>query len=300
MDWLRHPSVARERSRAIAALRNDKYDFRRLKKVVFLCGGQGSTRRDDLRSYFARHVDDAMVFYAEAVWPIIAAAVGSANALEVEERLANLADICIVIVESPGTFAELGAFAMSAPLRKKLLPILDSKHFGAKSFLETGPVRWVDADSNFGPSIWTDLDTILTAISEIEDRFGRLGKSRPGRVEVVAASPKHLLFFVCDLVSVFGPCPAAHVAGAVNEILEIDLPQGEVAFYLALGTAMGLLGNFLSGGVELFYRRLQDGALIAFQRKRHIDLATLRASMLSAMQSCRLCELPLAELARQP
>lgn len=298
MDWLKHPRYAHERLRVINVLRHDEYDFRGIKKVVFLCGGFESPRRNDLRAYLERFVPDALVFYAESVWAVIAATAGS-NALAMEQRLASLADICIVIVESPGTFAELGAFALSDDLRRKLLPILDSRHRGAESFLATGPVRWVDADSLFAPTIWTDLDQLLLAADQIQERLKRLKRTSPTRIKDLASSPKHLLFFVCDLVSVFGPCPREHVELTVAELLgSIASASVDTGLLLGLGKAMNLLGSFVFDGREMFFRKLSEGRLISFQRKRHIDLTTLRSDVLSAMQACRICDAVLVEFAK--
>ncbi len=298
MDWLHHPRFARERRRVLDQLRRDRYDFRRIKKVIFLCGGFRSTRRDTLNAYLERYSEDCLVFYAEAVWALIASTVPAANALAMEEKLAALSDIVIVIVESPGTFAEVGAFALSGPLREKLLPVMDVAHRGGDSFLSTGPIRWVDEESRFRPTIWTNLNQILLAAGEIDDRLKRIPKTKPMRVLDLEASPKHLIFFICDLVAVFGPCPREHIVGAVAELL----PPGvhiDVDLYLGLGKAMKLLRSFQSEGEEMFFRVLVDGKLLAFQRRRHLDLSTLRSHILSAMQACAPCAPALAELDRQ-
>ena len=299
MDWLHHPRFARERSRIIEFLRQDQYDFRKIKKVVFLCGGRVSIRRDSLNAYLERHVPDVLVFYAEAVWAVIASFTASANALAVEEKLAALADIVIVIVESPGTFTEIGAFAISDPLRAKLLPILDVRRREDESFINTGPVRWIDADSKFRPSIWVDPEQILAATDQIEERLRRLPKSTPVRIQDLSASPKHLLFFVCDIVAVFGPCPREHVAASVSDVLGSTGGTSDIDLYLGLGKAMKLLSSFTLNGCEMFFRVLNDGRLVSFQRKRHIDLPTLRSRVLSAMQACSACEPVLAELVRR-
>jgi len=134
-----------------------------------------------------------------------------------EAKLAALSDIVVIIVESPGTFAELGGFSLSDDLRKKLLPILDVKYRTGQSFVETGPVRWTDKDSVFRPAIWVNHESILEGAAALEDRLNKI-LPRPVRIIDLAASLKHLLFFICDLVAVFGPCPSAHIAFYVGEI----------------------------------------------------------------------------------
>ena len=296
-DWFNHPRYVTSRRRIVELIREDQYDFFSLKKVVFLCGGNPSPTRDALRAYLERHSKQVVPFYAEAVWAVLAARATASNALEMEEKLAALADIVMVVVESPGTFAEIGAFAMSPGLRKKLLPILDQKHFGRESFIETGPVRWIDIDSTFSPSIWTNLRLILTAANDIEDRLKRIKPTDRTFISRLAASQKHLLFFICDLVAVFGPCSQTHVAATLIELQGPGSDQ-DVAMHLGLGKAMGLLGSFELAKDEYFYRVLNGGVLTSFHRTKHLrDLPTMRSEMLSAMQVCPPCSEVLAKLA---
>ena len=146
--WLEHPRYVPVREALISYLHSDRYRFRRLAPVVFLCGAAGSASRDALRNYLSRHAPNLGVFNAERVWEHIAART-DCGALKMESDLAALADLVVIIVESPGTFAELGAFSLSDPLRKKVLPIVDRKYQNEPSFLSTGPLKWIDRESNF-------------------------------------------------------------------------------------------------------------------------------------------------------
>jgi len=49
----------------------------------------------------------------------------------------------LLVVESPGTYAELGAFSYAEHLRPKLLPILDRTYRHEDSFLASGPIKWL-------------------------------------------------------------------------------------------------------------------------------------------------------------
>jgi len=162
-SWLGHPRYLRLRERLVKHLQPPKYRFRRLHPVVFLCGANGSEGRDAIRDYLHKFSPNLFVFYAEKVWQIISN-LGEPDALQMEAALANLADLVIVIVESPGTFTELGAFSISPPLRKKLLPIVDKKHEHAASFIASGPLKWIDKESDFRPTIFTELNQILLSV----------------------------------------------------------------------------------------------------------------------------------------
>ncbi|MEO6390669.1 MAG: retron St85 family effector protein [Pyrinomonadaceae bacterium] len=144
MSWLKHPRYEPAVQRLVTYLKADKYRFKSLKPLVFLCGGRGPGPRDQIYAYLRKYWPDLHVFYAEKVWDVIASQ-GHLNALQMEETLAEMADMLVIIVESPGTFAELGAFSLSEPLRTKLLPILDIQFEGDDSFINTGPVKWIQA-----------------------------------------------------------------------------------------------------------------------------------------------------------
>src|SRR5438128_76719 len=111
MLWLNHPKFARVRDEILTAVQKNEYLFRRTPNVLFLCGAIKSKPRDRLAEYIRKKRDDTLVFYAEQVWSAISR-LEDLGALEMEAKLAALSDIVVVIVESPGTFAELGAFSL--------------------------------------------------------------------------------------------------------------------------------------------------------------------------------------------
>jgi hypothetical protein len=281
MLWLNHPKFRKVREDALVAMNREEYRFRRLKKVIFLCGGRQSNRRERLRKYLLRE-KKVLVFYAEDVWEAIVK-IQELSALELEATLAGFADLVIIIVESVGTFAELGAFSLSDKLRKKLLPVVEAQYQQEQSFLNTGPINWVDRDSIFAPSIWANLDTILESAGEIDSRIDRIPTAET-RVTDLSSSPKHLLFFTCDLVSIFGPCPVEHVTFYLERLLGKN-PESLV-LYLELACAMGLLKAWRSGETVLYRRPLDEGNLLPFHyTKKHLGIPQLRAEVISVMQS---------------
>ena len=145
-SWFEHPKYVRTRERLIESLTSSHYRFRRSEPVVFLCGGEKSIPRDELAAYLTKYNPAILLFYAEVVWGLIASRL-KLGALKMESDLAALADLVIIIVESPGTFAELGAFSNSDALRQKLLPIVDIEYQPPQnSFLALGPIRWIEAE----------------------------------------------------------------------------------------------------------------------------------------------------------
>ncbi|WP_318403348.1 retron St85 family effector protein [Photobacterium leiognathi] len=179
----------------------------------FVCGGDPKycSRRGEIEDYLSKHAKHLLTFRAEYAWETISNTQSDVNALELEEWLADLSDAVIIIVESFGTVAELGAFSLSKPLRSKLLPILDRKYKNDESFVNTGPVRWVDQDSVYSPTIYADFDTILTIVPEILIRIdssrpkfynSREGDKTLGRF---LFTKKEMLFVIILIITSIGP-----------------------------------------------------------------------------------------------
>ncbi len=240
MPWLNHPAYVPVRDQLADDLRQRIFFFGRTQPVVFLCGGSGSPRRAQI-ARFLRRQTSSLVFFAEEVWLGVGGD-SDADALEMEKGLAELADIVIVIAESPGSFTELGAFSAHEKLNVKLLPVLDRRYEAEPSFINTGPVRTVLARSRFAPSIYTSFDLVLLESSELEDRIARVPWRRHQALDSddLRESRKHLLLLIVDLVSILFPSTAEHIEYFVERIVGSRL-TARVEELLHLGVALGLL-----------------------------------------------------------
>jgi hypothetical protein len=224
------------------------------------------------------------VFYADDVWAQISSVVGQ-NALAMEQRLAELADVVCLIVESPGTFTELGAFSIHPRLRRKLLPILDVRYKSDPSFINTGPVRWIDADSRYGPSIWAPMNAVLSCATDLNDRLSRLPHQHERRAKELHLSLKHLLLLATDLVTVFGPCRDYHVDHYIRSMLDKE-PCVNTPMLLALALSVGLISSVRDAeGDTVFWCRVEHQKLRAPDHKISPPFSLLRARLISVMQS---------------
>jgi len=279
--WLSHPQYASVRDRLIESLRSPGYRFRAVDPVVFLCGGADSSTRDTLAAYLRRRDPPLQVFYAEQVWELISAR-SSRSALEMEDDLAGLSDLVIIIVESPGTFTELGAFSLSPALRRKLLPIVDIHYRADRSFISTGPLRWVDAESLYRPTVYVPLVRILDGTTEFEQRIKQIPKPEPASIIDLRTSRKHLLFFLCDLVSVIQPASAEVVEYYIDRIASSGKTSMDVSTLLALSVAMGLLTVKVvkvRGESETLFSAARPDALIRpYHHRKRLDLPSQRAA----------------------
>lgn len=283
MRWLNHPKFIPARDLALEQFRRGRLAFARAYPVIFLCGGARSLVRDRVAEYLRRR-KHLLVFYADDVWAQISSVVGQ-NALAMEQRLAELADIVALVVESPGTFAELGAFSMHPTLRKKLLPILDIRYKDDLSFINSGPVRWIDADSRYAPSIWAPMHSVLSCAADLDDRLERLPAQFERRAKELHLSLKHLLLLVTDVVTVFGPCRVYHVEYYLRVILIAD-PCVDAATLLALATSVGLISSTKApDGASVFWCRVEHQQLRAADHKVSPPFSLLRARLVSVMEA---------------
>ena len=82
---------------------------------------EGQTNREIIKEYFTKHYNDEYdIIFAEE---FVESANDGRNLLDIENIIGAYADSIIIILESPSTFAELGAFANNPELVKKILVI---------------------------------------------------------------------------------------------------------------------------------------------------------------------------------
>jgi hypothetical protein len=71
---------------------------------------------------------------------------GYSDLISFEEDIARIATIVLVIAESPGSLAELGAFASNETIRRALRIIIQTSHSIDESFIRYGPVERIKND----------------------------------------------------------------------------------------------------------------------------------------------------------
>jgi len=288
-SWVEHAKLRFACDRIVNSLSPEHYRFRRISPVIFICGGLNSAPRDVLRDYLKRRKPELQIFHAERVWELISANPGLGS-LKMESDLAALSDLIVLIVESPGTFAELGAFSHVRAIRKKLLPILDQQHRAANSFINTGPIRWIDAESDFRPTIWTRHNQILECANELELRIDAIPKPKPEKVSDLARSRKHLLFFVCDLVGLLAPTTVETIEFFMSKIApSVATKKLNVTLLVGLAEAMGLIrkDQITAHGADVtFFSPASSEALQhPYHRIKWVSLAELRTEYLSGLLS---------------
>ncbi len=117
------------------------------KVTVFLCGADRKdekTARSKMAAIFGEYPRYELL-YPEDLFDDLLAGQGQHSLLKLENILADSVDAIVLFPESPGAFAELGAFSNNENLARKMVVIANKKYMSNKSFINYGPNRLVRA-----------------------------------------------------------------------------------------------------------------------------------------------------------
>ena len=248
------------------------------KPFIFICGGHKSPRRDDIHKYINNHHPNIHTFQAETIWDAVSRS--GKSSLEIEQQLASLSDIIVIIVESPGSIAELGAFSSSRDLRKKLMLFIKEEHRDIDSFINTGPIRWTKEESPFEPVYYNEnfiLRSIKPMIRHIED-IERKFRKRYWHSHIIPESRRELLL-AADVASLLGPIPYSDIKAVFSQLGEqtSDLPTR-----LHLASAVGLINKTHVDTQPFYYKPLQNGKLVPSFYYNEGDFMKTRARVISS------------------
>lgn len=156
------------------------------KVTVFLCGGDISN--DENARYKMSEVFKEYpryeILYPEELFDDLLVGQGKHSLLTLENILAESVDAIVLFPESPGSFAELGAFSNNEALARKMIVVSDSKFKNEKSFINYGPNRLVKS-SGTGKVIYikyndlTDLYAKNRIYRNINDHISKIKKKNP-------------------------------------------------------------------------------------------------------------------------
>jgi len=114
------------------------------------------------------------IVYPEDIFDELLFGSRSSDLLSLEGLLADSVDAIVLIPESPGSFAELGAFANDEKLRQKLICIIDKKYKKDKSFINQGPLKLVKQANRNGiiyvdpNNIENEIDKLIVALKKVK------------------------------------------------------------------------------------------------------------------------------------
>ena len=180
--------------------------------AIFLCGGM-SRDQDRLRIRLGRRLTELKkspyrysIHYPEEMFEELVLGTTTHNYLELENHLAASANAVVILLASPGTFAELGAFSNRSDLKEKLVVLVERKYRGDKSFLAKGPIRYLEKNTKSQveylsfANIFQDKN--IYRISELCRRV-----SKESNIDLSLANPIRARDSVLAMIHTFEPLP---------------------------------------------------------------------------------------------
>lgn len=140
--------------------------------------------------------------------------------LTFEGVLGEISDKIIVILESEGTFCELGAFTYSDMLMRKLIVINDDEYENVKSFIRLGPLRKIEL-VNESSIIYTSYESgnsmesfrIKKMVKEISD----LGVTYKPNKKEKAIELKNFIYEIMNIIEIFQPIKKTEIQDLYKE-----------------------------------------------------------------------------------
>jgi hypothetical protein len=203
-------------------------------QLVFLCGGATDDSKTapilSARDYFYRYIRSNEPNLLKRVR--LAEEINDwfdedtfADLLELEAYLADLSDLTILFVESPGSIAELGAFAATELLCSRTLAVLNSSYKPARTFIADGPVRRIKkCDENLVRYYeWNDDDVTDSLNDDVFKDMSEelvqyvLDRTIPKERVIDQDSDGHTMFLIADLIDLIGITTATEIIECLSE-----------------------------------------------------------------------------------
>lgn len=226
---------------------------------IFTCGAASSeetgmvSAREKVMGYAQKHIKDFQFFEAESIFQKLGDK-RKKDLLSLEKELADFSDCILIFLESPGAQSELGAFAMYDDLAEITLAVNKEEYESERSFITDGPIEKVNKTSKFGEAIYTEFDSILTSMYDIEKRLSSIkrkrGKSIEGKKfeELKKENPKVKMLLISDIVSLYSPIYYSELVKVLSSIFKSDSNfdvKTDIAFLEAVGFAKRVGDNLI-------------------------------------------------------
>lgn len=248
--------------------------FKRPRKTLFFCGGQTPTNGElgpvSVRDYLYRIrplkksilncvvlAESANDLYRESRYN---------DLITFEEDIARISAVVLLIAESPGSLAELGAFSSIQSISSTLYVIMSESHYGHTSFIRHGPIErlkranedcvhaypWDTRKS--GPELARDIEPHYAAIEAfIENAL----KAVPTTLRYPAGRDERIFCIAYWLIFVAIGITFRVLCDAIRLFMD-DITEKDVKNKLySLRVAGWILVKYY-GGKEYYYTKLHE------------------------------------------
>ncbi len=202
--------------------------------------------------------------------------------LSFEEELSQLASVTVIILESPGAIAELGAFCVNEKINKNLVIVLSEDHHQSKSFITLGPLRKINDDSVLVYD-WDYENISSTVSSELpllaEDLNNHLTKNQTQQFD--ANNIGHMSFLIHELLIQFKALTSLELVDYMS-VLGVSIKGNKIKRLVYLLTLFDLVKIRKKGNREFYYAKCIESrvAFSGHKPESRIDYSELNMSLM--------------------
>ena len=269
--------------------------------------GQPST---SLRGFLIAHLErensallpDILLAEEAAEWYHNPISEGFSNLVDLEVRIAALSKLILLIVESPGSMAELGAFSFVDSLRMKLHAVLEGAYQDHRSFIMDGPIARIkvesesESDSESG-GFYTFEWLSRSKRPKIVPRSAELASEKIVKqvIEPTVNAPTrsekfdrlnagHKMLLIADLVSLGGALRLPEIVELASG-LGLETPRKELHQYLFLLQKLHFFGKTHEGKDDYFVQADASLKFVSYERSAggQFDRVRLRSDLQAAL-----------------
>lgn len=210
---------------------------------LFLCGGS-QQQQAEFRRILGKEIASVKskymysVYYPEDMFVELVLGHQRQDLLNLENMLAESVHCVIILLQSPGTLTELGAFANHERLRDKLIVIVDPEHRRKQSFISHGPIRSLLRKTRskvlYSRMDSSNLDALVKQLTEAARDIAR-NSSRTSDL----SNPVLSYGFYMALIYVFDPIPR-YVVFDILRVIQADRQD------IAMAAAETVLNRLIS------------------------------------------------------
>jgi len=199
---------------------------------IFLCGGSDPSAAA-LRSLLGRELKEARSryryrpYYPEDMFLEVSRGHVRSDMLALENLLARSVHSVVILLGSPGTFAELGAFANHDLLRDKLVVLVNRKYRKDRSFINVGPIAHLRRETKSKVHfVQFDKGAIPDIARQVMDSTREVGRGTPPDKDLT--NPVWAWEFYLALIYVLDPIPYETIAKVAGSICPGNLQELQV------------------------------------------------------------------------
>jgi len=203
--------------------------------------------------------------------------------LSFEEELSQLASATVVILESPGAIAELGAFCVNKKIRANLVIVISEKHRREKSFITLGPLKKIRPESILVYD-WSYDDISSTVPAELPILAADIKDylQQQSKIEFNPENTGHLSYLVHALIINFQALTSFEITQYLV-LLGVRISKEKVERLIYLLTLIDLVKLRPKGNRD-FYVALCEKSRITFSckdSKYRLDYSDLRMGLMT-------------------